>query len=128
RPSARYPTPRATVCVWALAADTEDEARRLLKTREHWRVGFERGERKQLVTPEYAEAYSYDAAARGVIEALRRKAIAGTAETVASRLRDVARELDLDELVVVTWTHDAAARHRSYELLAQAFDLSKCLA
>ncbi|HET8585565.1 MAG TPA: LLM class flavin-dependent oxidoreductase [Casimicrobiaceae bacterium] len=128
RPSARYPTPRATVCVWALAADTEDEARRLLKTREHWRVGFERGERKQLVTPEYADAYPYDEAARKVIAALRRKAIVGTAETVASRLRDVARELDLDELVVVTWTHDPAPRHRSYELLAQAFDLSTSLA
>ncbi|HET9729042.1 MAG TPA: LLM class flavin-dependent oxidoreductase, partial [Acidimicrobiia bacterium] len=53
-----------------------------------------------------------------------RKAIAGTATTVASRLRDVARELDLEELVVVTWTHDAAARRRSYELIAQAFDLA----
>jgi len=123
RPSARYPTPRATVCVWALAADTEDEARWLLQTREHWRVGFERGERKQLVTPEYAHTYPYDDAERRVIEALRRKAIAGTADTVAARLRDVARELELDELVIVTWTHDAVARHRSYALIAQAFDL-----
>ena len=31
--------------------------------------------------------------------------------------------LQLDELVVVTWTHDVAARHRSYELLAKAFAL-----
>ena len=28
RPSARYPKPQATICVWALAADTEAEARR----------------------------------------------------------------------------------------------------
>src|SRR3982751_5961631 len=34
RPSSRYPQPRATICVWALAADTEVEARRLLQTRE----------------------------------------------------------------------------------------------
>jgi luciferase family oxidoreductase group 1 len=123
RPSPRHPTPHATICVWALAADSEAEARWLLKTREHWRVGFERGERKQLVTPQFASQYPYSDSERATIEALRRKAIAGTVEQVASRLREVARELDLDELVVVTWTYDPASRHRSYELLAQAFDL-----
>jgi len=54
RPSERYPQPRATICVWALAADSEAEARRLLKTREHWRVGFERGLREPLISPEEA--------------------------------------------------------------------------
>jgi luciferase family oxidoreductase group 1 len=125
RPSARYPTPRATICVWALAADTESEARRLLQTREFWRVGFEQGLRKPLVTPEFAAAYSYTAAERTTIDALRRKAMVGTGDAVAARLRELAQRLDLDELVVVTWTHDPRARHRSYELLAKAFSLTE---
>ncbi|MEO9135034.1 MAG: LLM class flavin-dependent oxidoreductase [Casimicrobiaceae bacterium] len=123
RPSARHPVPQATICVWALAADTEAEARHLLKTREFWRVGFEQGLRKPLVTPEFADAYPYSEAERATIEALRRKAIVGTRETVATRLREIASRLELDELVVVTWTHDPAPRHRSYELLADAFSL-----
>ena len=123
RPSERHPHPQATICVWALAADTEAEARRLLKTREFWRVGFEKGLREPLVTPEYADAYPYTDAERATIEALRRKALVGTAETVADRLDTLAKQLELDELVVVTWTHDVAARHRSYELLANAFAL-----
>ena len=106
-----------------MAADTEAEARRLLKTRENWRVGFEQGIRAALVTPEEAAARPYTDAERAVIEALRRKAIVGTAEQVAARLSDLARRLELDELVVVTWTFDSAPRHRSYELLAAAFDL-----
>ena len=121
RPSARYPLPQATICVWALAADTEAEARHLLKTREFWRVGFEQGLRKPLVTPEFADAYRYSETERATIEALRRKAIVGTGAIVARHLRELASRLDLDELVVVTWTHDPAARHRSYELLAAAF-------
>src|SRR5215468_8488477 len=52
RPGERFPRPIATICVWALAADTEGEARRLLKTREYWRVGFERGLRQPLMAPE----------------------------------------------------------------------------
>ena len=121
RPSARYPLPQATICVWALAADTEAGARHLLKTREFWRVGFEQGLRKPLVTPEFADAYPYSETERATIVALRRRAIVGTGAIVATRLRELASRLDLDELVVVTWTHDPAARHRSYESLAAAF-------
>jgi luciferase family oxidoreductase group 1 len=123
RPSARYPQPQATVCVWALAADSDVEARHLLKTREFWRVGFERGIRKPLVTPEFADAYPYAEAERATVEALRRKAIVGTGEAVVAQLRAIAERLALDELVVVTWTYDAAARERSYTLLARAFGL-----
>jgi hypothetical protein len=50
-----------------------------------------------------------------VIEALRRKAIVGTAEQVAARLSELAQRLELDELVVVTWTFDPVPRHRSYK-------------
>jgi luciferase family oxidoreductase group 1 len=120
RPSARHPAPQATICVWALAADTEAEARHLLKTREFWRVGFEKGLRNPLVTPEFADAYPYTDSERATIDALRRKAIVGTADAVAKRLTQLAQHFALDEIVVVTWTHDPAPRHRSYELLASA--------
>ena len=125
RPSAAHPVPQATICVWALAADTEAEARRLLQTREHWRVGFEQGLRHPLVTPEVAAAYPYSEAERRIVDALRRKAFVGTGAQVSERLAALADRLGLDELVVVTWTYDPAPRHRSYELLAEAFGLER---
>ena len=125
RPSERYPAPQATICVWALAADTEAEARRLLMTREHWRIGFEKGLRTPLMSPADAEAAfaGYNDAERATIEALRRKAIVGTASQVAARLHELAAKFALDEIVINTWTHDPAARHRSYELLAKEFGI-----
>ena len=39
-------------------------------------------------------------------------------------LRALAAELEVDELVVITWTWDPAAQRRSYELLAHEFALS----
>jgi luciferase family oxidoreductase group 1 len=123
RPSERHPHPVATVCIWALAADTDDEAWRLFRTREHWRVGFEQGVRNPLVSPDQAAAHRYTPADHALIEALRRKAFVGKAERVAARLADEASRLGLDEVVVVTWTFDPAARRRSYELLAQALAL-----
>jgi luciferase family oxidoreductase group 1 len=125
KPSERYPTPQATICVWALAADTEAEARRLLKTREHWRIGFEKGLRTPLVSPKDAEAAwaGYGDAERATIVTLRGKAIVGTASQVATRLNELAAKFALDEIVINTWTHEPVARRRSYELIAAAFGL-----
>jgi luciferase family oxidoreductase group 1 len=120
RPSARHPQPLATVCIWALAADTEVEARRLATTREFWRTGFEKGTRVPLVAPEEAAAYPYDAEEQARIAAMRAKAFVGTGDAVVARLAAEALRLQLDEIVVVTWTHDAVARRRSYELIARA--------
>lgn len=121
RPSTDFPEPKATICVWALAADTDAEARRLFHTREHWRVGREQGLHKPLMAPDAVAAHPYTEAERVIVDKLRAKAIVGTADSVATRLRELAQRLELDELVIVTWTFDPAPRHRSYELLASAF-------
>ena len=125
RPSSRYPAPIATICVWALAAESQAEAQRLLMTREYWRIGFEKGLRNPLVSPAHAAAYPYNAEERARIEALRGKAFVGTAGDVAAKLDILARRLELGEIVINTWTYDPEARRRSYELLADAFGLEK---
>jgi luciferase family oxidoreductase group 1 len=124
RPSEKNPKPIATICVWALAADTEEEALHQFKTRERAIVDRRQGIRLPLMAPEEAER-PYASAETAIAGKLRRKAIVGSAEQVAGRLNELAKSLDLDELVVVTWTYDFAPRHRSYELLAQAFTLDK---
>jgi luciferase family oxidoreductase group 1 len=124
RPSERHPAPQATICVWAVAADTELEARRLLTAREYWRVGFEKGLREPLVSPEQAAAHPYTDVEHTMIEKLRDIAMVGTAAAVAERLNALARRLALDEIVINTWTFDPAARRRSYALLAAAFGLN----
>jgi alkanesulfonate monooxygenase SsuD/methylene tetrahydromethanopterin reductase-like flavin-dependent oxidoreductase (luciferase family) len=86
-------------------------------------VGFEKGLRNPLVSPERALAHPYSDDERALVDRLRRKAFVGTAEQVATGLTALAQRLELDELVVNTWTFDPAARHRSYELLATAFGL-----
>jgi luciferase family oxidoreductase group 1 len=123
RPSARYPEPRATICVWALAADTEEEARHQATSREYWRVGFEKGLRVPLVSPEVAEAQVYTVAEQAVIAAMREKALVGSFRQVADKLVALARRLALEEIVINTWTFDPAVRRHSYTLLAKAFGL-----
>jgi alkanesulfonate monooxygenase SsuD/methylene tetrahydromethanopterin reductase-like flavin-dependent oxidoreductase (luciferase family) len=56
---------------------------------------------------------------------MRRKAFVGTGPQVADKLRALADELSLDELVINTWAHDPAVRRKSYALLADEFRLAQ---
>lgn len=127
RPSERFPAPCATICVWALAADTEAEAQRQLMTREHWRVRFEQGLSGPLVSPEEAADYPFNAAETARIAQLRQNALVGSGAQVADKIGALAARLELDQIVVNTWAWDPAVRRHSYALLAQAFKLPRGL-
>ncbi len=124
RPSARHPTPQGAVCVWALAAETDAEAERLFASRAFWKVRREQGDLRAVETPETALAYAYSPAEQARVDELRGNALIGSAKTVGGYLRDLAGALGVEEVVVLTWTHDQTDRRRSYELLADEFGLS----
>jgi len=112
--------PQTSVCVWALAADSEEEAWRLFASRERARIDRQTGRFGPLLPPEQA-LRDYSAAEEAYRQGLRRKAFVGTGEQVAQRLRTLAAELQVPELAVITWTWDPLAQRRSYELLARAW-------
>ncbi|MEN9887970.1 MAG: Limonene 1,2-monooxygenase [Pseudomonadota bacterium] len=122
RPSARLAKPQATVCVWALAADTDEEAWRLFESRARWRMDRNLGRLGPLLPPQQA-VRAYSVAEQLALDRLRAQSLVGSAETVSAKLRALARELAVDELVVITWTHDPDAQRHSYALLAQAMAL-----
>jgi len=123
KPSTRHPEPNATVCVWALAADTHDEALHHALGRERWRVDRARGVLGPLQSPDVIAARGFSAEEWPTVEAMRAKAFVGTGAQVGAQLRALAVELQLDEIVVNTWAHDPAARRTSYALLAREFGL-----
>jgi luciferase family oxidoreductase group 1 len=120
RPSARHPAPHPAITVWALAAETEAEARRLFRSRELWRLGRDRGVYTALPSPEEAEAHAYSEAEQAQIARLRASAILGTGAQVLERLEGLGERFGVEEIAVLTTVHDAAARRRSYTLLMQA--------
>ena len=120
RPSARHPAPYGAVCVWAMAAATEAEAARLFTSRELWRLGRDRGVFAPLPSPEEAAAHAYSEAEQQRIERLRERALYGTPDAVAGKLRDLAGTLGVEEVAILTTLHDPEARRRSYKLLAEA--------
>ena len=122
RASEALPKPHATVCVWALAADTDEEAWALFQSRARWRMDRNLGRIGPLLSPDEA-VRDYSPAEQVALDQLRANALVGSASTVATKLRQLAERLSLDELVVITWTHAPEQQARSYELLAREFAL-----
>jgi luciferase family oxidoreductase group 1 len=124
RPSERNPEPMAALCVFAIAAETEEEAEPLFLSRALWRLNRDRGIFPPLPSPEEAAAYPYSEAERERIERMRARMFAGAAARVAERLEALGRELRVEEIAVLTAAHDPEARRRSYSLLAREFALA----
>jgi luciferase family oxidoreductase group 1 len=125
RPSPLLAAPRASIGVFVICADTEVEARRLGRSRDLWRLRIDRGERKPYPSVEEAEAYPYTPQELAHIERNRRRSFFGAPEPLKAQLTELAAQFGVEELVILTITHDPAARLRSYELLAQAFGLAR---
>jgi alkanesulfonate monooxygenase SsuD/methylene tetrahydromethanopterin reductase-like flavin-dependent oxidoreductase (luciferase family) len=107
-----------------LVADDDAEAERLISSTELWYLNLQLGNRIRFPPPEQALAYEWGPAAATMRRQLRALRLHGGPETVSRGLDRLAALYDTDEFLVVTITHDHAARVRSYALLAEIAQLT----
>jgi luciferase family oxidoreductase group 1 len=115
----RAAEPRTAIGVWAICAETDAEAERLATSIAMSFAMLRQGRPIAVPTPERASRYL----AQHGDPASGRRRIVGSPETVRAGIEAVAAEYGTDEVILVTITHDHAARRRSYELIADAFGL-----
>jgi luciferase family oxidoreductase group 1 len=118
QPSRSQPSPYVVVAAWALCADTDEDARRLAASA---RMAFTLMLQGQLIPiPPADEAIRFFEEHGSATTSItrRRRWILGSPGTVRRDLEALVEEYQADELMIVTITHDHAARRRSYELIA----------
>ncbi len=121
-PGVRLAEPRVAVAVRATVAATEEEAERLSAS---WRMAFDLLRRGRLIAvppPDKAERY-FELHPEERERAGERRRLTGTPAQVRADIEATAAAYGAEEVIVVTITHDHAARRRSYELLAAEFEL-----
>ncbi len=123
RPSEEHPAPVATLCIWAMVAETDDEARHLALSRDRWRVDRATGRFGPLQSPDVLAARGFTPAETEHLAPMREQAFVGSPKTVGEKIRHLAAQYRLGEVVVNTWAFDPAVRRRSYALLAAEFGL-----
>lgn len=121
--SEHAPAVELAVGAWALAADTEEEARRLASSARLAFRRLRRGEPGPIPSVDDAMRLLRDEGRDPLAPSQGRREIVGTADQVRDGLVALADEYGASEVIVLTITHDEAARRRSYELLAGAFAL-----
>jgi luciferase family oxidoreductase group 1 len=124
RPSPTCEQPYGILALAAVCADTDADADRLAATIDLNFVRRAKGEYLPLASPEEALAYSYSPVDRERIRHNRRRVIVGGPAAVKERMTALIDATSADEVMITTMLYDHAARRHSYELLAQAFDLS----
>jgi len=117
--SERLGAPRVSVGVIAVCADSDDEAERLAASSRMMLSLLRQGRLIEIPPVDKALRYleTRERSSGG------RRAVIGAPETVRAGIEQVAAEYGAEEVLILTITHDHAARRRSYELIAEAFRL-----
>ena len=123
QPSGLYDKPKASISVFVLCAEDEEEAQYLATSRHYWRLRLEKGLHGPYPTPEEAAAFPYTPADRARLEDIKTYSVVGTPAQVKERLIAMAKRFEVEEIVVLSISHDFGARVRSYELVAEALGL-----
>jgi len=120
-PSPMLEAPRTGVAVWALCAETDQEALRLSASFRMMMLMLYRG--RPIPVPPVERAEKFLEGEGLPLEQLPagRRIITGSPASVRAAIEAVAAEYGAGEVFVVNIMHDNAARRRSYELIAEAF-------
>ena len=123
QPSERLAEPRVAVAVWAICADTNDEALRLSASGRMMLLHLYRG--RLIPVPPVERAVAFLEQEGFPIGALppNRRMVTGERAEVRAALESVAAEYGAEEVLVVNIMYDHQARRRSYERIAEAFEL-----
>ncbi|OUR78653.1 hypothetical protein A9Q83_07205 [Alphaproteobacteria bacterium 46_93_T64] len=117
-------SPEGNIGVFVICADTDEEAVRMASSRDLWRTRLDTGKIGPVPSIEEALAYPYTQEEQARRNYHQRRNIVGSPATVQKKLKAVLDQYGVGEAVVVTITHSFEARCKSYELLADAFELS----
>ena len=123
RPSAQLDKPYAMVGANVIVADSDAEAKRLFTSPQQAFTNLLRGTRGQLLPPiDDIERY-WAPHEKAQAERMLECSFVGSSDTVRSGLSRFVADTGADEVIVAAAIYEHAARLRSYELLAEAFDL-----
>ena len=111
------------VAVFVLCAETDAEAERLAACIDLRRLQMDAGINGPIPTLAEAESTPLSESDRMRIRQHRLRAVIGSPSRVREQLLALRERYAADEIIVVTITGDYPSRLRSYELLAEAFEL-----
>jgi luciferase family oxidoreductase group 1 len=122
--SAQLQEPLANVALFVMCAETEEKAMELQRVMDVQFLRIEQAISEGIPSYEDIKDLQFSEAEQQRILFNRQRMVSGTPEQVKTKLTALAEAYDVDELVIVTITHDFEDRIKSYELLAHVFEIA----
>lgn len=123
KPSKENPLPRVMVAIQVICAETEEKANQMRKFIDFVFVQFEKGNFNDFKDEDYIRNYEFSAMELQIIARNTGRIISGTTDYVKEQLTRLANDFETDEIMITTMAVDYEARRKSFELLANAFEL-----
>ena len=124
QPSDTFPEPKAMLAITVLCADTEEKAARMRKLSDYTLLQFEKGNFSELASYDVVDNYTFSPAELARIQHNSGRLVSGTPQQVKKQLTSLANEFEIDEIICSCMTALPEDRMRSFELLAEVFELS----
>ncbi len=125
RPSELLTEPQASLGVFVFCADTEERASEMQAVMDYRFLAIEKGLRDEAPSYESVKSNQYSREELARITFNRMRMVTGTSDVVKEKLTDLAGRFRVDEIVIATFADTQEDRLRSYELLAQAFEIGR---
>src|SRR6478609_6264199 len=123
-PSSQISEPRALLSVFVLCGETEEKALQMRKHVDYILVQFEKGNYGAFPDYKTIQNYRFSAMELERIQYNSGRIISGVKEEVNEQLTKLSLQFDVDEIIISTMTASAEDRKKSFELLADVFELS----
>lgn len=121
-PSKYMKEPKGVLSISVITAETEEEAKYLVGPMELLWARMATGSSKlAIVSPEEAAEHKYTNAELAAYNNNKQRFIIGSIQTVAQKLRKLAKEALVDEIMIVDFYGEQEGRLKAYNLLAEEF-------
>ena len=124
KPSEWLEQPYSMIGVSVVCAETDVRADYLAGPSALSFTRLRQGQPMQMVTPEEVAAYDWTPMELELRRQWEGPVVKGEAASVGEQLEELLNRYQVDELMLTTMVHGHADRRRSYELVAQAWNLS----
>jgi luciferase family oxidoreductase group 1 len=123
KPSESFPNPHAMMAIFVLCAETEAKAREMRKFMDYVFLQFEAGNFHDFADYKQIQKYVFSQEELQRIKHNSGRIISGTKDIVKEQLQTLAETFHVDEIIISTMAGNTEDRKRSFELIAEAFEL-----
>lgn len=122
QPSEYLAEPYVMVCVNVVAAETTEEAQKLSTSSQMFYLNVVRGTKNLLQPPVDSMDGKWSLYEETVAKNMSQYTFLGDREAITEQLKDFMGDMQIDELMAVSYIYDQEKRKRSFEILKDAMD------